>query len=384
MGVSRWSFEQGPIRPPSEAASLLLRFTRNCPWNKCTFCPVYKGATFSRRSLQEIKRDIDTVVEIIEDVKKFSWSLGEGGKITSYVIQELTNRSGLSYSYYNVVQWLFFNTGQVFIQDANSLIMSSDELAEAIRYLRERVPGVRRVTSYGRSSTIARKSLEELIMLKEAGLDRIHIGMESGSDRVLKYVRKGATARQHIEAGQKVKAAGITLSEYIMPGLGGKASSEEHAIETSRVLTEIDPDFIRLRTLQVPPFGELWEDVRAGRFIPLSDDESVKEIRLLIESLGNVHSTLTSDHIRNLLEEVSGKLPDDRESMLAVIDEYLALPPEDKILFRIGRRGGALRSVRELQDPLTRLRLERARRTLESELGKDIEFVINELAAQHI
>lgn len=384
MEVPRWSFEQGPIRPPSEAASLLLRFTRNCPWNKCTFCPVYKGTTFSRRSLEEIKKDIDTVVEIIDDVKNLSWSLGEGGKVTAYVMQALTRRSSLSYSYYNVAQWLFFNTGQVFIQDANSLIMSTDELAEALRYLRERIPGVRRVTSYGRSSTIARKSIDELITLKEAGLDRIHIGMESGSDRVLEYVKKGATARQHIEAGQKVKAAGITLSEYVMPGLGGKAWSKEHAIETARVLTEIDPDFIRLRTLQVPPFGELWEDVRAGRFAPLSDDESVMEIRSMIESLGNIHSTLTSDHVRNLLEEVSGKLPDDRQSMLAVIDEYLALSPEDKILFRIGRRGGALRSVREIRDPVTKLRLENARRELEKELGRDVESVISELAAQHI
>lgn len=384
MQVNQLFFEQGPIRPPSEAASLLLRFTRNCPWNKCTFCPVYKNSTFSRRPLSEIKKDIDTVVRIIEDIKSVSWSLGEGGRITSYVIQEIVRRPSVTQAYYNVAQWLLFNTGQVFIQDANSLIMPSDELAEALIYLRSRIPGVKRVTSYGRSSTIARKSLEELIMLKEAGLDRIHIGMESGSDKVLKYVRKGATARQHIEAGQKVKAAGITLSEYVMPGLGGKNWSEEHAVETARVLTEIDPDFIRLRTLQVPPFGPLWEDVLAGRFIPLTDDEAVREIKLMIESLGNIHSTLTSDHIRNLLEEVKGKFPEDREKMLAVIDEYLSLPTEDKILFRLGRRGGALRSVRELQNPLTRLRLERAKKELEKELGEDVETIIGELASQYI
>ncbi|MCX7823053.1 MAG: radical SAM protein [Syntrophobacterales bacterium] len=384
MRSSQLSFEQGPIRPPSEAASLLLRFTRNCPWNKCTFCPVYKNSTFSRRSLEEIKKDIDRVVHIIEDIKGISWSLGEGGKITSSVLQEVMMRSRVPQAYYNVAQWLFFGTGQVFIQDANSLIMPSAELAEAIAYLRTKIPGVKRVTSYGRSSTISRKSLEELIMLREAGLDRIHIGMESGSDRVLKYVRKGATARQHIEAGHKVKAAGITLSEYIMPGLGGKAWSEEHALETARVLTDIDPDFIRLRTLMVPPFGSLWEDVLSGRFVPLTDDETVKEIRLMIESLGDIHSTLTSDHIRNLLEDVNGKFPEDRKKMLTVIDEYLSLPPEDKILFRLGRRGGALRSVREIQNPMIRLRLEKAKRDLERELGQDVESIIGELAAQYI
>lgn len=378
------SFEQGPIRPPSEAASLLLRFTRNCPWNRCTFCPVYKGSTFSRRPLEEIKKDIDTVARIIEDIKSLSWSLGEGGQVTPYVLQNIMARPRTTQPYYNVAQWLFFGTGQVFIQDANSLIMATDELAETLSYLRSRIPGINRVTSYGRSSTIARKTLEELIMLKEAGLDRIHIGMESGSDRILKYMRKGATARQHIEAGQKVKAAGITLSEYIMPGLGGKAWSREHALETARVLTEIDPDFIRLRTLQVPPFGPLWEDVLAGRFIPLTDDEAVKEIRLMIESLGNISSTLTSDHIRNLLEEVHGRFPEDREAMLAVIDQYLNLPDRDKVLFRLGRRGGTLRSVGELQNPVIRLRLERAWRELERELGENIEIIIGELASQHI
>ncbi|MEJ5299495.1 MAG: radical SAM protein [Thermodesulforhabdaceae bacterium] len=384
MRNSEWFFEQGPIRPPSEAASLLLRFTRNCPWNKCTFCPVYKGTTFSRRSLDEIKRDIDVVVRIVDDVKSLSWSVGEGGKVTPYVLQEIARHRKANHSYYHVAQWLLFNTGNVFIQDANSLIMSTDELAKAIRYLRSRIPEVRRVTSYGRSSTIARKSLEELIELKEAGLDRIHIGMESGSDRVLKYVKKGATALQHIEAGQKVKAAGITLSEYIMPGLGGKGYSEEHALETARVLTEINPDFIRLRTLQVPPFGPLWDDVRSGRFVPLTDDEVVHEIRTMIEAMGDVQSTLTSDHIRNLLEEVEGKFPNDKPKMLAVIDEYLALSPEDKLLFRLGRRGGALRSLNEIRNPMVKFRLEQARKELEKELGQDIESIIGELATQHI
>ncbi len=381
--VSR-TFEQGPIRPPSEAASLLVRFTRNCPWNKCSFCPVYKHAHFSRRSLREIRDDIEVIAAMVEDIKTLSWSLGEAGRITSSVMEQIWRESHVSDTYRHVASWLFFGTGQVFLQDANSLIMSTDELAEAIQVLRTTIPGVRRVTSYGRSSTIARKSLDELVRLREAGLDRIHIGMESGSNTVLAFVHKGATAQQHIEAGVKVREAGITLSEYVMPGLGGAKWSAEHARETARVLNEINPHFIRLRTLQVPPVGKLSEDVKAGRFSPLSDDEIVREIRQMIEGLDNVESVLTSDHVRNLLEEVEGRLPEDREKMLATIDEYLALPEGDRILYRIGRRGGALRSVRELDQPLMRQRLRRAQHHLEQEYGGDVERILYALSLNHI
>lgn len=126
-------------------------------------------------------------------------------------------------------------------------------LVEAIRYLREKIPGVGRITSYARSSTLAKKSVSELTEIREAGLDRIHVGMESGSDRVLQFVKKGVTAKKQIEAGIKVIEAGMELSEYFMPGLGGKELSEDHARESARVLNEVNPHFIRLRTLRVPP-----------------------------------------------------------------------------------------------------------------------------------
>ncbi|MHC1744159.1 MAG: radical SAM protein [Syntrophobacteraceae bacterium] len=377
-------FEQGPIRPPSEAGSLLLRFTRNCPWNQCRFCPVYKGQPFSRRSLEEIRGDIDAVHAIIEDLRQLSLKMGQGGEITGEVVNAVLTDPERQGCDRHVAYWAYSGKGTVFIQDANSLLLDTGVLVEALSYLREKVPGVTRVTSYARSQTLSRKSLEELKALRAAGLDRLHIGMESGSDAVLAFMRKGATAAQHIDAGVKVVEAGISLSEYIMPGLGGKEWTREHAIETARVLNAIDPQFIRLRSLRIPPQVPLHEDVEAGRFLPLSDDETVQEIRLLVDSLHGIHSTLTSDHIMNLLEEVAGKLPEDKDSMLAVIDRYLALPPEEKLLFRLGRRGGALRALDELKDPHVHRRLEAAMHDLGLQTGGDLEKVISELGDRYI
>ncbi len=377
-------FEQGPIRPPSEAGSLLLRFTRNCPWNQCRFCPVYKGQPFSRRSIQEIRGDIDVVHAIIEDLRALSVKMGQGGEITGTVVNAVLTDPARQGCDRHVATWAYSGKGTVFIQDANSLLLDTGVLVEALSYLRERVPDVTRVTSYARSQTLSRKSLQELKALRAAGLDRIHIGMESGSDAVLAFMRKGATAAQHIDAGVKVVGAGISLSEYIMPGLGGKEWTREHAIETACVLNAIDPHFIRLRSLRIPPQVPLREDVEAGRFIPLTDDETVHEIRLLVDSLQGIHSSLTSDHIMNLLEEVAGTLPEDKGAMLAVIDRYLALPPEEKLLFRLGRRGGALRALDELNDPHVHGRLESARRQLVADYVKDIERIIVELGDQYI
>jgi radical SAM superfamily enzyme YgiQ (UPF0313 family) len=384
MSRSQMTFEQGPIRPPSESRSLLLRFTCNCSWNHCTFCPVYKGQKFSRRSLSEITRDIDAVRDIIDDLSGLSNTMGSGGELSREVLNEVLTRPGYNSCYRHVAVWRFFGQGTVFIQDANSLVLPTRELVSALTYLKEKIPGIQRVTSYARSSTVARKSLGELSEIRQAGLDRIHIGLESGSDRVLALVKKGATARQHIEAGCKSIEAGMTLSEYIMPGLGGAAYSREHALETARVLNAIDPHYIRLRSLRVPPHTPLHQDLAGGRFQLLSDDEVVQEIRLLVESLNDIQSTLSSDHIMNLLQEVEGTFPRDKQKMLAVIDRYLSLPEEERLLYRLGRRGGALQSLDDLNDPRTRSRLDRARRDLAAENAGDLERIITELGDQYI
>ncbi len=378
------AFEQGPIRPPSEAGSLLFRFTRNCPWNKCTFCPVYKQAAFSRRSLREIKQDIDSVAAMVDDIRAFSEKLGHGGRITREVMGAIFADQLIGNFCRHVAVWLYSGRGSVFIQDANSLILPSGLLSEALQYLREKIPGVKRITSYARSSTLARKDLSELTLIRRAGLDRIHIGMESGSDRVLAFVKKGVTADEHIEAGRKVIGAGIELSEYIMPGLGGKEFSEDHARESARVLNEINPHFIRLRTLRVPHRVPLYNDLRQGRFEKLSDEDTVAEIRHFISCLDGISSRLTSDHAMNLLEEVEGTFPEGKDAMLAVIDRFLAMASEEKLLYRLGRRGGALRSLDELNDPQLRQRLQLALNELSNQKGCDIETVISELGDQYI
>jgi len=377
-------FEQGPIRPPSEAGSLLFRFTRNCSWNRCAFCPVYKGKQFSRRSLEEIKNDIDCASEIYQEIIDLSAGMGHSGNCARDVLERIFTDRRYDDSYRHVALWLYTGKGNVFIQDANSFVLPPSTFAEAIRYMKQKIPGINRITSYARSRTISRISLSELEEIRKAGLDRIHIGMESGSDRVLELVRKGVNAARQIEAGRKVIEAGMELSEYIMPGLGGNELSEDHATESARVLNEINPHFIRLRSLRIPSRAPLFQEFRSGRFVPLSDDETAAEIRLFISLLDGISSRVVSDHIMNLLEEVEGKLPEEKGTMLAVIDRYLALPADERLLFRLGRRGGALRSVEELNDPVIRQRLKNAMKELAAEANGDVERLIKELADQYI
>ena len=348
------SFEQGPIRPPNEARSLLLRVTRNCPWNQCLFCPVYKGRKFSLRTVDEIKQDIQTARDIADDIKAFSLKLGYSGKVNDHVISSLLNSSSHSNSYQSIAVWMYYGTNACFLQDADNLIMKTKDLVDVLKFLKEKFPEITRITTYTRSRTVVRKSVESLTQIRKAGLDRIHIGLETGYDPLLKLMKKGVSSAQHIEAGQKAIQAGMELSEYVMPGLGGQEMWKEHARETARVLNEINPHFIRLRSLRVPPRIPLYEKLEDGSFTMQTDDMLAEEIRLFIDTLNGITSTVTSDHIMNLLEEVSGKFPGDKEKMLDVIKEYQKLPKEDQLIYRVGRRGGTYRSTNDLKsDPAT-------------------------------
>jgi len=346
-----FSFEQGPIRPPSEAKSLLIRVTRNCPWNKCAFCNSYRGRKFELRSLDEIFADIGEMKNIVTQVQELSWKLGESGRVSNQVIRLIFgNESAYDEGFRSVAAWLYYGGQSVFLQDADSLIIKTDTLVSVLEEIKKAFPFVTRITSYCRSKTAARKSVEDLKRLNAAGLSRIHIGMESGYDPLLAFIRKGVTAAEHIKGGRHVVEAGLSLSEYVVPGLGGTRWTREHAGETARVLNEINPDFIRLRSLHAVPGTDLHEKMLKGDFIPLSDNETVEEIRSFIEQLEGIESTVVSDHILNLLEEVQGKLPGDREKILAVIDRYLALPKTDQLIFRLGRRKGLCRSLDDLSD----------------------------------
>lgn len=345
------SFEQGPIRPPSEARSLLIRVTRNCPWNKCAFCGVYKDEKFNLRSRAEVEEEIDNAAKMVDLLKELSLKEGEGGRISERLVQTVFNRPAV----YNdlgrtVAVWLYHGGTNVFIQDADSLIMKTDDLAAILNRLKTAFPAVRRITTYCRSKTAVHKSPEELTRLREAGLTRIHVGMESGCDEVLKLMRKGVTAAEHIAGGQKIKAAGFSLCQYVMPGLGGKRWTREHARETARVINAVNPDYVRLRTLHVSPGTPLMDMLASGEFVPLSDEEVLREIQALIHALEGVHTTIVSDHVLNLLEELEGTLPGDKDRMLAVLERYFALSVEDRLIFRLGRRQGVYRRLDDLRD----------------------------------
>jgi len=294
-------FEQGPIRPPSEASSLLVRVTRNCPWNQCLICPAYKGTKFSRRTVKEVKKDIDSMA-----------------KSHSSYIDMITS---------------------AFLQDADTLIIPTDELVEIIKYLKMTFPKINRITSYARSKSMKKKILDQYKALKEAGLSRIHTGMESGSSRVLKMIKKGSRPEDIIAGGMRVMESGISLSEYIMPGVGGKELSREHAIETAKILNMIRPNFIRVRTFAMHPMSPMQKLVEDGTFVPMADDEVVEEIRLLVENLDEMHSHLCcADFSLNLLMHVDGHLDKKKGVMLEEFDKYLALSKEQKRAYSLLQR----------------------------------------------
>ncbi|MEW6444156.1 MAG: radical SAM protein [bacterium] len=377
-------FEQGPIRPPSEARSLLVRVTRGCPWNRCDFCPVYKNEKFSVRGVEEIRRDIDTVRDMVGRLREISWGAGLAGRIDRRLAQSILEDPACSESFRSVALWVYYGMESAFLQDANSLVMKTADLVAVVRHLKESFPEIRRITSYARSQTLARTPVEALRSLREAGLDRIHVGLESGSDSVLSDVRKGTTAAQQVEGGRRVIAAGIELSEYVMPGLGGKLLSREHALETARVLNAINPDFIRLRSLALPQATRLRERWEAGEFERLSDEEIVREIRLFVQHLEGITSHLASDHVLNLLEELEGRLPEDKLRLLEAIDRFLALPSEERMLFQLGRRIGLFRSQADLEHPGLRARAQAVREQLGADSQEELEEKIRSLTERFV
>ena len=340
--LSGLTFEVGPIRPPSEGGShsLLLRATRNCPWSRCKFCYglIYNREKFQLRAVEDIKKDIDTVREIAEAVKGASSKLGYGGVVNADVGTALIRTDpGLNtnQSFILVYNWLYFGARTVFLQDANTLIMPSAELLEVLNYLKETFPGIERITSYARAKTLARKTPEELKELRKAGLSRLHVGLETGDDELLKYIDKGVTSAEQIEAGKKAKEAGFELSEYVMPDLGGRAKSKQHALNTARVLNEIDPDFIRLRPFVPGPGMPLYEDYSKGVFELSSPHERLQEIKILVENL-NVTGRLCFDHFLNswyrdrskrytlFKQDYEGyKFPEEKKRVLELIEEGL-------------------------------------------------------------
>jgi radical SAM superfamily enzyme YgiQ (UPF0313 family) len=276
-------YEGMVYRPPSEAGSLIIQATVGCPHNKCTFCAMYKGSRFKIRPVAAVKEDLE-----------------------------------MARDYYGP------GVRSVFFADGNTIIMKTRDLVEIFTHARQVFPHLERITLYGSARFILRKSLEELVSLREAGLKRIHSGLESGDDEVLAFLKKGVTADQAIEAGRRVMEAGIELSEYYIVGAGGVAWSRQHAVQSARVLNAINPDFIRLRTMMPARKAPLYDMFRDGSFVLLRPHQALRETRVLLEHLEGVDSWLLSDHVSNYWP-VNGKLPGDREKMLKAVDEGLAL-----------------------------------------------------------
>lgn len=370
-------FEQGPIRPPSEADSLLLRITRNCPWNRCTFCPVYKGAQFSLRPVEHVLKDIDTVrtcVEAILEAKQSGVSMDQ--LIPAY---DITDMNGLNGAYHFIAGGM----KSIFIQDGNSLVIKPLDMIRILRYLRDAFPMVERVTSYARSQTIAKISDDHLAEMADSGLNRIHIGMESGSDKVLKLVKKGTDKATQILAGQKVKRAGMELSEYYMPGLGGKKLYRENALESADALNRINPDFIRLRTLAMPASAPLTQQFRGGKFDKMGEIDTSRELLLFLESLSGITSTVRSDHVLNLFPEVDGVMPTDKHKLTQPVKEFLELAPEEQMLFCIGRRTHRISRFSDLADPSRRKFAKRICTTLGATVD-NMDEIIDELMQRFI
>ncbi|NLB19217.1 MAG: radical SAM protein [Syntrophomonadaceae bacterium] len=277
-------YEGTVYRPPSEANSLLIQSTIGCPHNKCTFCDMYKGTRFRLRPLDDI----------LEDIKMARDHYGP---------------------------WI----NSMFLPDGNTIIMKTDALVQIFEFARAMFPQMERITVYGSARFVDKKSLEDLKRLKDAGLNRIHMGMESGDDVTLARVSKGTTAEQIIRAGQKVREAGIQLSEYFLVGIGGLDRTTEHARESARVLSAIAPEFIRIRTFVPIPNTPIYKDYTDGSFQVLSPHQALAEIRLLVENLDAPGSWVVSDHVSNYWN-VHGQLPQDKEEMLAQIDHALTIP----------------------------------------------------------
>ncbi len=281
------------IRPPSEHRSLLVRVTRGCRWNRCRFCGIYPHMgqpDFSARTVREVKEDIDSLRRRHPRLKR------------------------------------------AFLGDADPLMIGLDEFIEIVGYLRSAFPELTRVTSYARASTAWKLKPAGIRRLAAAGLDRIHIGLESGDPDVLTFHRKGLSPAVAEESGRWLREAGIELSWYVLLGMGGTAHWQRHARNTAAVINRTDPDFVRLRRLWLygdgtgtGPESPLWESVRDRTFEPQTPEGTVLELREIIVGLEGVESMILCDHANNYFR-IDGKMPDDKEHMLKEIDRFLSLP----------------------------------------------------------
>lgn len=263
------------------------------------------------RPLEEVKADIVAARGLADEVSEWAERVG-------YSIGNIARLNG--------ILWLEDGGAKsAFLQDSDSLVVKTEQLAEIIEFLRENFPTLDRVCSYVRGKTLSRKKPEELRRLREAGLSRLHVGLETGDDELLAYVNKGATAEEMIEGGKKAVEAGFEVSEYIMPGLGGRERWQQHAKNSARVINEINPRFIRLRSFRPAPRTPMYENAMREEYHVQSVVGILEEIRAFVDDLEVTSELITSDFaINSYMGEIDGSLPEDKERLLDSIDGMIA------------------------------------------------------------
>jgi len=294
------NFERPDIfRPPSERESYFLPLTSGCSNNTCTFCGLY-GTKLRLRDVREVKKEIDAL----------SMYVRQGVRVPD--IEDIV---------YAVAQrW---DGRRVFLQDGDATVYPFPKLVEALQYLNEKFPNLERVGSYATPQDILRRSVAELVKLKELKLSIFYTGIESGDDEVLLKIGKGVNSRQMIEAGRKAKEAGITLSLTVILGLGGVEGSRKHVLETARVLSAIDPEYAGALTLTLIPGTPLWQECQQGTFHPITPFQSLEELKGIIENSSFTDCFFSSMHASNYLS-VRGRLPQDKERMLKELERVLS------------------------------------------------------------
>ncbi|MDB3957123.1 radical SAM protein [Candidatus Nitrosopelagicus sp.] len=274
-------------RPPSEANSLIFQVTLGCSFNECSFCDMYRSKEYSERTWEEVKGEIDMMEKIMP------------------------------------------NTKRVFLADGDAINLSTEYMTKILKYIREKFSLIERISCYAMPMNLLKKTPEELQELREAGLDMLYLGIESGSDIVLKKVTKGATSKTIIKSCNKAKDAGFKLSCMVILGLGGKKYSKENAIETGKVISASKPDFVGALTLYLEngikdEFMTKWE----GEFVRINDSESLEELELLVSNINTENKIIFRANHGSNAYNIAGTFPEDKQEMLAKIS-LLAKHPEN-------------------------------------------------------
>jgi len=267
-------------RPPSESNSLIIQATLGCSHNKCSFCNMYKSKTFTIKSVEDIKSNMDYYRQRYEHVEK------------------------------------------IFLADGDALIIPTEKLKEILMYIKKLFPECSRVTLYGSPKSILLKTFQELNDLKALGLSMIYMGVESGDDDVLNEINKGAKSEELIHAANKVRDADILLSVTVIAGIGGREKSQSHAVKTGEIISSMSPDYLGVLTLMVDEGTALYDKILNKEFKILNDKEILSEIKLLIEQIDvNKSVIFRCNHASNYIS-LRGNLPEDKEVLLNQINYY--------------------------------------------------------------